>query len=525
MKKLLLFMVVIVPPLLFWSCSYNGSTIVTVAEEHGFSVEKAKNIYETFYAERYTRSNIDERLPFVLGDATWLWDSANVSHSGDRSAVDVPVSGGFAYKVYKKSQAGEYIAVPISSKVVAVQDALGNTSFYIRVSIPDIGENGAVTQTLNFEDRNGYNGLEYYITIDGCPIAIAKFENGTQIDGVFLDDPNLDIIEKYCRFAYLLGDIAIARISSTTRSEMIYGKVGEIFYDQFGNMFVYVDTGTDGIADAVCPLLDGDLITIYRASKSGSSNSSGGDGSSGSGTSSGTSGSSSSGTSGNSSGIGGGVSSGAGGSVGGNNTTTGGSSSDGSSSGDGSSTSTTDITIEGNFPSVGSMPFVDPLQDTTAIHNLGVNTLPELLSIEQAKEYILTYVKANGIKQFIQNCTIPLRVDNNNYRTRTLLCDGTLGYTIYYNPKYFELLSNAGRILALFHEYMHAYLNSDDHVLMLDNFEYQQALRYLFPGMPFNFYEKIQYAGCDGIFTKDQKRSGMYSDVKGLIWDVIYKNY
>ncbi len=192
--------------------------MVTVAEKDDFLVEKTKNIYETFYAECYTRSNIDERLPFVLGDATWLWDSAEVSYSGDRSAVDVPVSGGFVYKVYKKSQNGEYIAVSVSSKIVAVQDAQGNTSFYIRVSISDVGENSVVNQTLNFEDRNGYNGLEYYIAIDGCPIAIAKFENGTQIDGVFLGDTDIDKVGKYCKFAYLLGDIAVARISNTTRS-------------------------------------------------------------------------------------------------------------------------------------------------------------------------------------------------------------------------------------------------------------------------------------------------------------------
>lgn len=103
MRKLLFFMVAIVPLPLFWSCSYDNSVMVTVAEKDDFLVEKTKNIYETFYAECYTRSNIDERLPFVLGDATWLWDSAEVSYSGDRSAVDIPVSGGFVYKVYKKS--------------------------------------------------------------------------------------------------------------------------------------------------------------------------------------------------------------------------------------------------------------------------------------------------------------------------------------------------------------------------------------------------------------------------------------
>lgn len=276
MKQLLLLMVAIAPPFLFYSCSYDYSAIVTVAEKDVFSAEKAKNIYETFYAERYTRSNIDERLPFVLGDATWLWDSAEVSHSGDRSAVDIPVSGGFAYKVYKKSQNGEYIAVSVSSKVVAVQDAQANTSFYIRISIPDVGENGVINQALNFEDRNGYSGLEYYTTIDGCPIAIAKFENGTQIDGLFLGDANIDRVGKYCKFAYLLGDIAIARISSTTRAEMVYGEVGEIFCDQFGNMYCYTDCDKDGIADSVTQIFDDDFVAIYRASNGGLKNSSGG---------------------------------------------------------------------------------------------------------------------------------------------------------------------------------------------------------------------------------------------------------
>lgn len=151
-----------------------------------------------------------------------------------------------------------------------------------------------------------------------------------------------------------------------------------------------------------------------------------------------------------------------------------------------------------------------------------VNTLSELLSIEQAKEYILFNVTINGFKQFIQNHIIPLRIDCNCLRTRTLICDGTLGFTIYYNPEYFELLSNAGRILALFHEYMHAYLNSDNHVSMLNNLEYQIFLRILFPNMPYNFYEKIQYAGCNDV-VRAYKNNEIRKNIRDIINETIYK--
>ena len=82
----------------------------------------------------------------------------------------------------------------------------------------------------------------------------------------------------------------------------------------------------------------------------------------------------------------------------------------------------------------------------------------------------------------------------------TLVADSN-SKTIYYDSYYYNNeLSNAGRLLAIFHEYMHLYLNSKDHQLMIDSLAYQQGLRDLFPDMPEYFYNLIQYAGCDKLF-------------------------
>ena len=64
---------------LLTSCSYQDCHTVNTANSDNLTVEEAMLHYNQNCADKYTRSNIDERLPFVLGDAEWLWDSAEGS--------------------------------------------------------------------------------------------------------------------------------------------------------------------------------------------------------------------------------------------------------------------------------------------------------------------------------------------------------------------------------------------------------------------------------------------------------------
>ena len=176
MKRFLLLAFIV---LFCFSCTRPNWSSTSVSKQKNITVEQAKQYYEQHCSNRYTRSNIDERLPFVIGDAEWLWDKAEESALNDQSAVDIPISGGYSYKVYRKQASGEYLSVNTSSKIVAVQEnGCEKISFYIRVSIPDVTDDDAVNRTLNFENRGIYNGLEYYVTLDGCPAAVAKYKDG-----------------------------------------------------------------------------------------------------------------------------------------------------------------------------------------------------------------------------------------------------------------------------------------------------------------------------------------------------------
>ena len=263
---------VLLVPLLLFSCTQEG-LYKTVFDNDDLSVEKAKSYYEAYIANSETRTEVDQRLPFILGDALWHWEQAKESASDNRSAVDIPISNNFVYKVYRPQPDGSYTSVYTQSSIVSVQNDIdGEISFYIRIMIPESDEEN-VGEYLNYGKRKHYNGLEYYISLDGSPVAIAKYEDGSCVESVFLGDSSLTHKERMSRFASLFGGLCIAKVSQTTRmqDEMEYGKPGEIFCDQNGSFYTYVDIDGDGKSDAVTGLFDDSAIVATRPSYGGAS--------------------------------------------------------------------------------------------------------------------------------------------------------------------------------------------------------------------------------------------------------------
>ncbi|MBQ4503814.1 MAG: hypothetical protein II986_09120 [Alistipes sp.] len=511
MKKFILLWTAV---LLFTACSYQDGHTVELTHSDNITIEKALLYYNKHYANSYTRSNIDERLPFVIGDAEWLWEEAQTSSYNNKSAVDIPITGGYKYRAYRKQPDGTYRGVDTSSKIVVAQDdTTGNISFYIRVSIPDTEEQNTSIESLNYEDRTNFSGLEYYITIDGCPVAIVKFENGKEVDGVFLGDTTIDGQTKIKKLSELLNGLCIGRRDSNTRSdgEFDYGKVGEVFINQFGSYCVYVDTNNDGIADAVTQIFPDDIAyTFYfgGSSNGGSTGSnSGNTGSSGSTTGSSTAGS-------------GGLSSGGSGAAG-----FGGGSGSGSNQG-----SSTNNNPTGNLLD-NTLTLVNPLKTDFVLNPLeGIIILPsEPLSPSRIKALILAKLSnTHPVRDFINSSMIPIYSSSviPKERIRTLAADYK-GWAIYYNSDYYNRLSNAGRLLAIFHEYMHLYLSSKDHGVMIGSLEYQQGLRDLFPNMSAFFYEYIQYIGCKDVFSDINntfnENSKIYRDIRNNMYHNIYR--
>ena len=475
---------------------------MNIANSDNITAEEALSYYNTNCADKYTRANIDERLPFILGDAEWLWDKAQASSYEDRSAIDIPLNGGYQYVVYRKQADGTYYSVHTSSKVVAVQDdTTGNISFYIRVSIPDKDDINTLTESLNYEQRASFSGLEYYITIDGCPAAIVKFENGEQTDGVFLGDTTISKVSRLCKFANLFRGLCIGRVGGASRTDVNIGKVTDRFYDAVaGCWYSYIDIDGDGKADAVTGDFDAVVITPEQNLSANKGNGSG----DGSGNAGGVTGSDFNSGAGTNVSVNTGLGNGASGFGGGSST---------NGSGNENSDGLTDenANVIQDFLDKNAIS-VNPIKKGIKLMPIdGIITLPtEPLTPSEVKSLILERLSpTNPLAEFIKASDIqvyPSSVISDSAissQISTLVADLS-SKTIYYNNHYYnDKLSNAGRLLAIFHEYMHLYLNSKDHRLMIDSLAYQQGLRDLYPDMSAYFYERIQYIGCSGVLKSE----------------------
>lgn len=293
------------------------------------TVKEAKDLYETFVSSNLTRTTDDEIIPFDIGSPTLHWEEAEPSSNYMISSVDIPISGNYDYIIGRQNNDGEFYNVYTSAKLIVVKSSeTAETAVYVRICIPDSEDDRyACDRSLNCNDRNDYCGLEYYMTIDGCPVAVSKFIDGKIVDGVFLGNERLSVETRIRKFVALMNNMWIRRYDVTTRGKdgfMDYGAPGDLFLDQFGNVLIYQDTNNDGKSDAVT-----DVRLLYSfdvLQGGGSSTGYSGGGNSGDGIG-GNSGGTGTGGSGSGSGSGGGGSGlGTGGS--GSNNNTGGSGSD-----------------------------------------------------------------------------------------------------------------------------------------------------------------------------------------------------
>ena len=276
---------------------------------------------------------------------------------------------------------------------------------------------------------------------------------------------------------------------------MQYGQPYETFIDPFGSIYVYQDVyPKDGKADSVTQIFDDDIaFTLhFGGTNCGGNNTSG---SSFGGV--GNAGSSISGLGGMSSGSSGGTGGGSGGGSGSTQPV-----GDNNQSKD-KEDSFYDVSINLDFD--GSIP-VNPIKkitlDPILVKNGVINLPTEPLTPSEVKSLILERLSpTNLLAEFIKSSDISIYPSSETNRAVNTLIADYKSQAIYYDNYYYNyLLSNAGRLLAIFHEFVHFYINSDNHQLMIDCLEYQQGLRDLFPDMPEYFYNLIQYAGCDKLF-------------------------
>lgn len=329
------------------------------ADNQCLRTEEAQRIYNDYLSSHSTRSDGEDMIFFKGDDAVPLWDEAAPSAERSMSAVDVELCDSYLHVVIRKDKNGEPFCVTIHSRIVVMKShETGENAVYLRVFIPDKYESDLSGCALSCEQRHDFSGLEYFSTLDGKPVAAARFRNGQITDKIFLGDTSIPQKERILRFNSLMGGITVCRCNRATRimDDIAKLKPGSKIKDKStGAIYICVDTDGDGKSDA--------LTMNFRDFND--DNCGGGGSSSGGGTSGGSdSGFGGSGDSGGNSGSGagdgmsggsGGSDGGSGGGFGGGNSGIGGGGGSGSSGGSsGGSTGDNNSGSDNNFDSGGN---------------------------------------------------------------------------------------------------------------------------------------------------------------------------
>lgn len=319
------------------------------ADNQCLRTEEAQRIYNDYLSSHSTRNDSEDMIFFKSDDAVPLWDEAAPSAERSMSAVDVELCDSYLHIVIRKDKNGEPFCVTTHSRIVVMKShETGENEVYLRVFIPDKYESDLSGCALSCEQRHDFSGLEYFSTLDGKPVAAARFRNGRITDKVFLGDTSMTQKDKTLRFNSLMGGITVCRCNRATRmmDDISKLKPGTVIIDETtGARYICVDTDGDGKSDALTMnFREFDNSNCGGGSSSGGGTSGGSDsGFGGSGDSGGNSGS----------GAGDGMSGGSGGGFGGGSSGSGGGSgssggSSGSSTGDNNSGSDNNSDSGGN---------------------------------------------------------------------------------------------------------------------------------------------------------------------------------
>lgn len=241
----------------------SGSTAQMQPTNATLSIEEARAFFDSYVSSIATRTTANNPMPFVIGDYSIDWDNAEESSLPHLSSVDVPTETEFVYFVGRYDANGELYTVRADSKIIIVKESDNDAIMtYVRTTIPDafyadvFHDQNICDLTLNCDDRIDYWGLEYYSTLDGCPIAVAKYENGECVASVYLKDESRTIENRIAAFGRLMGNTwVIRRPAEQTRvtgdGNWNYGTPGSTFYGTDGTLYIYLDHDGDGKSDSI----------------------------------------------------------------------------------------------------------------------------------------------------------------------------------------------------------------------------------------------------------------------------------
>lgn len=225
------------------------------ADNQCLRTEEAQRIYNDYLSSHSTRNDSEDMIFFKSDDAVPLWDEAAPSAERSMSAVDVELCDSYLHVVIRKDKNGEPFCVTTHSRIVVMKShETGENAVYLRVFIPDKYESDLSGCALSCEQRHDFSGLEYFSTLDGKPVAAARFRNGQITDKIFLGDTSIPQKERILRFNSLMGGITVCRCNRATRimDDIAKLKPGSKIKDKStGAIYICVDTDGDGKSDAL----------------------------------------------------------------------------------------------------------------------------------------------------------------------------------------------------------------------------------------------------------------------------------
>lgn len=251
-------------PFAFGGCERSSESTAQMQPTNAtLSIEEARAFFDSYVSSIATRTTADNPMPFVIGDYSIDWENAEESSLPHLSSVDVPTETEFVYFVGRYDANSELYTVRADSKIIVVKESDNDAIMtYVRTTIPDafyadvFHDQNICDLTLNCDDRTDYWGLEYYSTLDGCPIAVAKYENGECVASVYLKDESRTIENRIAAFGRLMGNTwVIRRPAEQTRvtgdGNWNYGTPGSTFYGTDGTLYIYLDHDGDGKSDSI----------------------------------------------------------------------------------------------------------------------------------------------------------------------------------------------------------------------------------------------------------------------------------
>lgn len=197
-----------------------------LAHENEFSKEQAKEFFINRYDGLKTRSAMlatDKDNLIVPYDYEVLWDKAEYHKSSYQETFEVPIQSERGVYARIVDEYAHTFHTPIAQKALITRNFESNrTNAYIMTIIPSQDYNNSNVYDLfhHAGDRNDFNGLILYSSLNGDLVRASKFKNGKLVFGVYMHDIELSEYQRRSNLIITLAGLSIYKHEdNTTRGD------------------------------------------------------------------------------------------------------------------------------------------------------------------------------------------------------------------------------------------------------------------------------------------------------------------